>query len=86
MPSSKKAGAAKKASAPKPQTRKRTRARAPKPRAVSRIVIEEVEDEAFAGRYLGAFIARKGRVKSDVRSTPEKAEADLREKLAEAKA
>jgi hypothetical protein len=83
MPSRKKATAAKKTSAPTRVTRKRTRARAPKPRAVSRVVVEEVDDEDFAGRYLGAFVARKGRVSSDLRSTPEKAKADLEQKLAE---
>lgn len=82
MPSRKKATAAKKTTAPKAQTRKRTRARAPKPRVPSRILVEAVNDDEFEGRYLGAFVARKGRVSSDVRSTPEKARADLEQKLA----
>jgi hypothetical protein len=85
MPSrKKKAAAAKKATAPKPQTRKRTRARSPKPRSVARVTVREVEDDDFQGRYLGAFVAEKGRVKSDLRSTPEKALADLEQKLADA--
>lgn len=71
-----------KQSAAKPQARKRTSTPTPKPPAAPQIVVEAVDDAEFEGRYLGAFVARLGRVKSDVRSTPEKAEADLQAKLA----
>jgi hypothetical protein len=65
-----------------PATRKRTRARAAKPRTVARVTVYELDDPDFAGRFGGAWQAQKGRVKSDVRSTRERALEDLKQKLA----